>query len=71
MFPEYPESMLSLGDVSLLKMDVGMASRYWGIESPIGRRDRKSGARKRSQEETEAARLMVQGAQSAQDRIEF
>lgn len=49
---------MPLGDPALLKMDVGTASKYWGIDKPAGKRDRKSGARKRSQRETEAERLV-------------
>jgi DNA (cytosine-5)-methyltransferase 1 len=48
-----------LGDPALLKMDVSAASEFWGIERPFGKRDRKSGARKRSQFETERARLQA------------
>jgi DNA (cytosine-5)-methyltransferase 1 len=48
---------MNLGDAALLRMDVTQASLYWNVERPIGRRDKKSGARKRSQQETEIARL--------------
>ena len=48
-----------LGEPALLKMDVGAASKYWGVDKPAGKRDRKSGARKRSQRETEAERLLA------------
>lgn len=57
--PEVCEVPIGLGDSSLLKMDIGAASEYWGIQRPKGARDRKSGARKRSQHETEAARLLA------------
>jgi DNA (cytosine-5)-methyltransferase 1 len=40
---------ITLGDPSLLMRDMAEASRAFGIESPIGRRDRKSGAKKRKQ----------------------
>lgn len=46
-----------LGAPNLLTMDMSQASRYWGVESPIQKRDRKSGARKRTQQETELERL--------------
>jgi len=46
-----------LGDPRLLRMEMSQASAHWGVESPIQKRDRKSGARKRSQLETEAIRL--------------
>lgn len=48
---------LPLGDPALLRMEMSQASAYWGVECPIQTRDRKSGARKRSQSETEACRL--------------
>jgi DNA (cytosine-5)-methyltransferase 1 len=38
-------------------MDMSQAAAFWGVESPIQKRDRKSGARKRSQIETEVERL--------------
>lgn len=56
--PKVCEVPIGLGDSALLKMDIGAASEYWGIQRPTGRRDRKSGARKRTQHETEAARLL-------------
>ena len=36
---------ISLGDVELLRMDISAASKFWEVERPIGKRDRKSGAR--------------------------
>lgn len=51
-----------LGDSALLQMDVGAASKYWSIEAPVGRRDKKSGVRKRSQIETENERLLARTA---------
>ncbi len=53
--PKYCEDAIALGDPALLKMDVSNASEYWGIQRPLGKRDRKSGARKRRQWEIEAA----------------
>ncbi len=55
--PGRPTCTLELGDEHLLRMDMKQAARYWGIAVPIGRRDRKSGARKRKQEEIEALRF--------------
>lgn len=69
--PKRPKNPISLGDPALLRMDLGEASEHWGVKSPIGRRDRKSGARKRSQLETEAARLLAQGGVGAQGGFEF
>src|SRR5580693_853105 len=69
--PKRSDIPVPLGDAALLRMDVGAASAYWGVKSPIGKRDRKSGARKRSQIETEAARLLAQGGVSVQSGFEF
>jgi DNA (cytosine-5)-methyltransferase 1 len=55
--PSRPTTSVTLGDVSLLRLGMSGASELWNIQVPIGRRDRKSGARKRTQAETEAARL--------------
>lgn len=57
--PTRPETALALGDPALLQMDMSRASAYWGVETPIGKRDRKSGARKRKQDEIEAERQAV------------
>lgn len=54
-----PRKTLTLGPEGLLKVDMTAAARYFGITPPATRRDRKSGARKRSQRETEAARLLA------------
>jgi len=48
------KSMTDLGDETLVAMDMSQAAKYWNVTVPIGRRDRKSGARKRKQEEIEA-----------------
>jgi DNA (cytosine-5)-methyltransferase 1 len=45
--------VLGLSNFDLLRMDMGQASKHWEIEVPIGRRDRKSGAKKRKQWEIE------------------
>jgi DNA (cytosine-5)-methyltransferase 1 len=39
--PLQPRQVLKLGDSALLTMDMSQASRYWTIEVPIGRRERK------------------------------
>lgn len=57
--PERPDEILDLGDEDLLRMDMSEAARYWSIAVPIGRRDRKSGARKRKQEDIEAERELA------------
>lgn len=48
---------IPLGDPSLLSMEMSEAASFWGIPAPIQKRDRKSGARKRTQLQTEAERL--------------
>ncbi len=55
--PERPQLRVALGDTELLRLDMSQAARYWGILVPIGKRDRKSGAKKRKQAEIEATRL--------------
>jgi DNA (cytosine-5)-methyltransferase 1 len=49
--PERPKEILALGDPALLRMDMSQAARHWGVVVPIKKRDRKSGARKRKQED--------------------
>jgi DNA (cytosine-5)-methyltransferase 1 len=51
--PSMPELPVALGGNALLGLDMSRASKFWGIPVPIGKRDRKSGARKRNQEEIE------------------
>jgi DNA (cytosine-5)-methyltransferase 1 len=48
---------IELGDPALLRRDMAEASRAFGIEAPITRRDKKSGARKRKQIDIERAYL--------------
>lgn len=55
--PKLIGQSLALGDPGLLRMEMSQASAYWNVSCPIQTRDRKSGARKRSQSETEACRL--------------
>ncbi len=55
--PTRPRRRLGLGDPALLAFDLSQASEYWEVEKPNSKRDRKSGARKRKQEEIEATRL--------------
>jgi len=57
--PKVPKETVALGDPALLRMDISAASKFWKIERPIGRRDRKSGARKRKQHEIEEARFQL------------
>ena len=51
-----PPEKIALGDPALIGMVMSGASEYFGIENPIARRDRKSGAKKRKQHEIEALR---------------
>jgi DNA (cytosine-5)-methyltransferase 1 len=53
-----PKGLHPLGDPDLLRMDMSEAADHFGVSVPIGKRDRKSGARKRRQHEIELDRLM-------------
>ncbi|MEO5912924.1 MAG: DNA cytosine methyltransferase [Luteolibacter sp.] len=55
--PQCGQVPIPLGDPKLLYADMSQASTYWDVSVPIQKRDRKSGARKRTQTETEAQRL--------------
>lgn len=57
--PQAPGIKFALGDPKLLQLDMSQAAEYWGVPAPIGRRDRKSGAKKRKQVEIEAIRLAL------------
>lgn len=52
-----PGRTVELGDPINLSLGMSEASRLWNVPVPIGRRDRKSGARKRKQHEIERQRL--------------
>ncbi len=58
-----PKVKLALGDPALLTMEMSRASAYWGVVSPIQKRDRKGETRKRSQIQTEFDRLLLLHAQ--------
>lgn len=49
-----PETRISLGDSGLLRLEMSEAAAYFDVPVPIGRRDRKSGSKKRKQHEIEA-----------------
>jgi len=51
--PTRPIEPLALGSPELLSMAMGEAAEYWNVPVPIGRRDRKTGLRKRTQIEIE------------------
>lgn len=55
--PSRPDIAIDLGDPALLQMQMATASRYFGVEAPNSRRDRKSGATKRKQHVIEAERI--------------
>ena len=52
--PSRPAERIALGDRALIYKDMSQAANYFGIDAPIRRRDRKSGAKKRKQAEIEA-----------------
>src|SRR5690606_2721328 len=52
--PTRPTEAIALGDERLLTMGNTEAAAHFQVENPIGRRDKKSGAKKRKQEEIEA-----------------
>lgn len=60
--PTRPRKAIALGDEALLFTTVSEAAEMLGVEPPNQRRDRQSGAKKRKQHETEAARLAALGA---------
>jgi DNA (cytosine-5)-methyltransferase 1 len=52
--PDRPEQTIQLGDAALLQLEMAGAAAHYGTTVPIGKRDRKSGAKKRKQHEIEA-----------------
>jgi DNA (cytosine-5)-methyltransferase 1 len=54
-----PKRTLQLGDVALLRMDMTQASKYWDVPAPLSKRTMKSGAKKRTQAQTELERLKL------------
>ncbi len=56
--PTMPTERIKLGDTALLRMSMSAASGHWGIANPIAKRNRKSGATKRTQAETEVTRAL-------------
>jgi DNA (cytosine-5)-methyltransferase 1 len=57
MKPERPTEILKLEDSSLLYLEMIEAAEHFRVTAPNGRRDRKSGAKKRKQHEIEFIRL--------------
>lgn len=58
--PSRPNNSIALGDGTLLSLDLSGAAAHFGIEAPMSRRDRKSGAKKRKQADIERERLAGQ-----------
>jgi DNA (cytosine-5)-methyltransferase 1 len=54
--PGKPTGSIKLGDESLLYMGMSEAAAHFGVVPPKGRRDKKSGAKKRKQHEIEESR---------------
>lgn len=61
-----PRTALPLGGEDLLYMDMSEAAEHFGVPAPQSKRDRKSGARKRKQQEIEAERLANLGGSGGQ-----
>ncbi len=62
--PQRPDMIVDLGDAELLRLDMSQAAGYFGVSVPIGKRDRKSGAKKRKQHQIEtdlAPTLLFEG----------
>ena len=51
--PTRPTESIPLGSPDLLSLDMTRAAAHWGVAVPIAKRDRKSGATKRKQEDVE------------------
>lgn len=56
---ERPKRTIELGDEALIRMDMTEAAKYWNVPAPLSKRTLKSGAKKRTQAQTEAARLKL------------
>lgn len=58
--PKRPAWFMDLGDRALIQISMSEASKLFGVAPPIGKRDRKSGAKKRKQYEIEAIRMAAE-----------
>jgi DNA (cytosine-5)-methyltransferase 1 len=58
--PKRPAWIADLGDPALIRISMSAAAKLFGVPAPSGKRDRKSGAKKRSQYETEIARIAAE-----------
>ncbi|SDP49692.1 DNA (cytosine-5)-methyltransferase 1 [Afipia sp. GAS231] len=57
--PRQPTREIELGDKALLNLVMREAAEHFEVDKPNSKRDRKSGAKKRTQFETETARLAL------------
>jgi DNA (cytosine-5)-methyltransferase 1 len=57
-----PERIIDLGDPTLLYMELSEAAEHFGVAKPNSKRDRKSGVKKRNQQEIEAERAMLRSS---------
>jgi DNA (cytosine-5)-methyltransferase 1 len=57
--PVRPDELQTLGETALLYMEMSEAAEHFGVKAPNGRRDRKSGAKKRKQRDIEDARGLL------------
>jgi DNA (cytosine-5)-methyltransferase 1 len=57
--PQRPVKTIDLGSTDLLGFNVTKAAHYFGVEAPVTKRDRKSGAKKRKQQDIETERLSL------------
>lgn len=55
--PEASSEVVELGNPAWLTVEMSEAAEHFGVPAPNGKRDRKSGARKRKQQEIEQIRL--------------
>jgi DNA (cytosine-5)-methyltransferase 1 len=60
--PTAPKEPIKLGDPALLYMELTKAAVHFEVAKPISKRDRKSGAKKRSQMEIELANIQLRVA---------
>jgi DNA (cytosine-5)-methyltransferase 1 len=57
--PERPFETVDLGSTDLLGFNITKAANYFGIDALVTKRDRKSGAKKRKQQDIETERLSL------------
>ena len=57
--PTLPPRSIPLGATRLLGLDMTEAAAHWGVDVPIGKRDRKSGTTKRKQHDIERERTAI------------